>query len=69
MTDKRIGRKDIMPGVIYQGHMASGNVVITTGLAANRPTKGTNTCLAYFATDSHVLSVWTGSAWKATTLT
>jgi hypothetical protein len=44
------------------------------GLAANRPQaaflqeRGTGGML-YFATDTNVLSAWTGVAWKTTTLT
>ncbi len=47
--------------------------VFTFGLAADRPDitylnqRGTSSLL-YFATDTFVLSAWTGVAWKTTTL-
>jgi len=33
------------------------------GLAANRPTKGRRAGEAYYATNTHILSVWDGTAW------
>ena len=41
--------------------------IIFRGLAADRP-DGSSEVKAYFATDSGVLSIWTGSAWFSTTL-
>lgn len=43
--------------------------LLTTGVAANRPSSGTFTGQMYLSTDTDVLSVWNGSAWKTTTLT
>jgi len=63
---RRIGKQDIIPGTITQSHMAANRAIITIGLAAHRPTKGNNSCKVYFAIDTHVLSIWTGIAWKAT---
>lgn len=40
-----------------------------TGVAASRPSSGRFTGDMYFSTDTFVLSAWTGSAWKTTTLT
>lgn len=40
-----------------------------TGLAASRPATGLYTGYSYFSTDTFVFSVWTGSAYKTTTLT
>ena len=36
---------------------------LNSGLAAARPTKGRRAGEAYFATDTHELSVWDGTAW------
>lgn len=47
---------------------AIDGLVIKTGLAADRP-DGSTWTKAYFATDTGVLSIWDGSAWKSTTLT
>jgi hypothetical protein len=49
-------------------HIGDGVRMIRAGLAANRPTSGEKAGACYFATDSFVLSVWTGSVWKDTTL-
>lgn len=49
----------------------SGGAFIQSGLAADRPATPTNPTrrsMVYFATDTGVLSVWNGSAWKTTTL-
>ena len=50
------------------------NARFEVGTAANRPqatylaTRGVKSLL-YFATDTFVLSAWTGTVWKTTTLT
>jgi len=36
---------------------------LNAGLAAARPTKGRRKGEAYYATDTHILSVWDGTAW------
>ena len=61
---------DILTGAVEQRHLEAGLNAIKFGLAANRPTApGTNSHFrAYFATDTGVLSCWTGSAWLTTTL-
>ncbi len=49
----------------------SGGAFIQAGLAADRPASPTNASgksMIYFATDTNVLSVYNGSAWKSTTL-
>lgn len=66
---KRVGKNDIRPGTIQQRHMSANTAAIIFGKSANRPKVGNNYCMAYFATDTHVLSIWTNSAWKSTTLT
>lgn len=40
--------------------------LLTTGVAASRPTSGAFTGAQYFSTDTFILSVWTGSVWKST---
>lgn len=47
----------------------SWEYLLTTGLAASRPSSGTFVGQQYFATDTHVLSIWDGSTWRTTTLT
>lgn len=65
---RRVGKNDIIPGTIDQHHMSAKHAVIVFDVAANRPKVGNNYCLAFFATDTHVLSIWTNSVWKNTTL-
>ena len=48
--------------------LPSWQVFPQTGVAANRPTNGRFTGDQFFATDTFALSVYTGSAWKSTTL-
>lgn len=61
------GPTSVRRGIITQAHMKYGNVVIVTGLSADRPKAGGPTCYAYFATDTGVLSIWNNSAWKSGT--
>ena len=42
--------------------------LLTTGIASARPTSGTFAGQQFFSTDTWVLSIWTGAAWKTTTL-
>lgn len=66
---QRIDGSDIIPGSIDQTHMSVNNMVIVYDKASNRPTQGTNSLLAFFATDTNVLSIWNYTAWKSVTLT
>ena len=68
----RVQQSEAAPAV----EAASKNIqsaVLTFGLAADRPgitylnQRGTGSLL-YFATDTFVLSAWTGVSWKTTTL-
>lgn len=61
-----IDGSDIFPRTIKQRHI--DGVLLQRGLAANRP-DGTTETLFYFATDTGVLSAWTGTAWLTVTLT
>jgi hypothetical protein len=49
-------------------HIGEGVRFVRCGLAAARPTAGERAGAIYFATDTFVLSVYTGSAWKDETL-
>lgn len=40
--------------------------LLTTGVAASRPTSGSFTGAQYFSTDTHILSIWNGAAWFST---
>jgi len=53
--------------IVIGGVPTWGNFPLS-GLAANRPTSGRFTGDQYLNTDTPSLSVWTGSAWKSTTL-
>ena len=63
-----IGQFDVLPDAIKQRHIGEGVRFIRAGLAADRPTSGEKEGAFYYATDTFVLSGWTGSAWKTTTL-
>lgn len=69
VATKRIGKNNIIPASISQTHLISGSFVIIFDIASNRPTAGTDRCKAFFATDTNVLSLWNGSAWKTQTFT
>lgn len=62
---------DFPPGIVQQRHLEANLYAIKFGLAADRPaTPGEDgSYFAYFATDTFVLSCWSGSAWKNTSLT
>ena len=68
LMQKRMGKNDIIPGTISQGHMANQGVIIFD-IAANRPTVGTNSCIAFFSTDTHICSIWDGKKWRTSTFT
>lgn len=63
-----IGQFDVLPDIIKQRHVGEGIRFIRSGTAANRPTSGEKAGACWFATDTFVFSVWTGSAWKTVTL-
>lgn len=65
VTNDLITQDRIVPRAIKQRHCEA--LLIFTGLAANRPSGKTDT-RAYFATDTNVLSIWNGTAWKSVTL-
>ena len=64
----RLKQSDIPNGMIKQKHIENSALLIFTGLDANLPL-GTGYEKAFFATDTFKLYIWTGSAWKSTTLT
>lgn len=67
----RIFQQDITPGAIKQRHISEGVIFIRSGLAASRPVtpeSSRNGLPIYWASDTFVLSIWTGSAWKTVTL-
>ena len=63
-----IFQNDIFQDVVKQRHIGEGVRFIRSGVAASRPTSGEKEGAIYFATDTFVLSCWTGSSWKTTTL-
>lgn len=58
---------DLLPGIVKGRNLESNMYAIYFGLAADRP-DGSSHVKCYFATDTFVLSIWTGTAWKTTTL-
>lgn len=65
-VQRRVGKNDIIPASIDQHHMAAKHAVLIMDKASNRPTTGNPYCQFFFATDTLVLSVWTGKVWKST---
>lgn len=59
---QQIDLKTIPAGTIRQRHLQAGYTMVKFGLAASRPTT-TNEIVLYFATDTYVMSYWTGSKW------
>lgn len=53
------------PNIYTQKHIRSDYALINLGLAADRPVEGNAQIIFYFATDTFVLSYWTGEAWKS----
>lgn len=70
LMQKRLIQQDIVPDIIKTRAMGEANRYIFSGLAAARPNgaKFGNSTRIYFATDTNVLSVWNGTAWKSVTL-
>lgn len=68
LQGKRAGKQGIMPGVITQGMIANGYAIIQIDLAKNRPSTAQLSCLAFFARDTGVLSIWNNSGWVSVTL-
>jgi len=71
LEHSRVSQTNIEPDAVKQRHVGEGVRFIRSGLAADRPTSGEGTTSGsamYWATDTFVLSIWTGSAWKTTTL-
>ncbi len=71
LKGKRIYQTDITPDAIKQRHLGEANRYIWAGLEANLPTgvSVTSSVTAFFATDTHKLYIWDGTAYKSTTLT
>lgn len=70
LETRRIYQWDVAPGVIKTRHMGEPNSFFISGLAAGRPTEGftvTGGTTYYFAYDTGVLSIWTGTAWLSET--
>jgi hypothetical protein len=62
-----IHQSQIPPNVIKQRHLDASLTTIKIGASTNLPDNG-NEIRAYFATDTGVLSIWSGSAWLSVTL-
>ncbi len=68
ISEAKIRQTNIGNDEVKALHIGDGVRMIRAGLAANRPTNGEKAGACYFATDTFVLSAWTGTAWKTTTL-
>lgn len=72
LSNKRITQDQYLPGSIKTRAMGESNLYVYSGLAADRPTAGnivTNSTSIYFSTDTGILAIWNGTAWKTVTLT
>lgn len=58
----RLQQTDFPQAVVKQRSIEDGLFGIKFGLAADRPETG-DQYRAYFATDTFILSCWTGTAW------
>ncbi len=64
---RRIYQSDIIPFAVKSRHI--DGIIIKKGVAADRPTDGDAVGVwSWWSTDTFVLSIWTGSAWKTVTL-
>ena len=55
-------QSDLLPKIVKRRHI--DGVIITKGLAADRPTDGGEVGIeAFFSTDTSVLSLWDGDSW------
>ncbi len=52
----------IPAGIIGQRQLKAGFTMVKLGLASERPLT-TNEITLYFATDTYVMSYWTGTGW------
>ena len=66
-SDRRVAQWDILANQVKQRHI--DGMIIFRGLAADRPTNTPRVTevLAYWATDTGVLSIWSGTAWLSET--
>ena len=67
LEDRKIYQQDIANKEVKQRHI--DGMIIFKGVAADRPTNGSTEIQAWWATDTGVLSIWSGSAWLSETLT
>lgn len=65
---QRITQQQMAPNSVSQSAIIGGDLIFR-GLASARPSNGNQGQRAYFATDTKVLSIWTGSAWATVSLT
>ena len=56
---------EITPGILTQKHVRADYLLIKTGLASERPTKGNQYLSLWFSSDTFVLSYWdkTSKTW------
>lgn len=66
-SDQRLQQTQVPQGMVKPRALETNFRGIKRGLAADRPDEGAQYPF-YFATDTGVLSAWTGTAWLSTTL-
>mgnify|MGYP006921408599 CR=1 FL=1 len=71
LKQSRVSQTGVIPGAIKSRHIGEGPRFIRSGLATDLPTEGenaTDSSALYYATDTNVLYLWDGSAWKSITV-
>jgi len=63
-----IHQQNIASDSVKSRHVGEGVRYLRAGTAADRPSSGEKAGAIWFSTDSFVLSIYTGSAWKTVTL-
>jgi hypothetical protein len=72
LKQRRLTQVDYTNGSVKQRHMGEANIWVNGGLSTARPATPNKTSQGtaiWFSTDTNVLSIWNGVAWKNTTLT
>lgn len=75
LKQQRVTQSMLLPASVKNRAMGEPNTYVFSGLAADRPTTGVQIegtgvgCSIYWATDTGVLSIWSGTAWLSETFT
>ena len=72
LMQRRLTQVDYTSGSVKQRSMGEANLWVNGGVSTSRPAQPPKTSQGtaiWFSTDTNVLSIWNGVAWKNTTLT